>query len=135
MTRPYQQENINQDGNVVFYSGTAADTEVTLSGGGGLLAVIDTSAGGDVEVFLPLANEAGRNAEVTVTAALGYSGEITVSPQTPAAPLTPDVIEQPAALPTYFPAGAGSSELTDTYSSLTYTSNGENLWVLTAGTE
>ena len=133
MTRPYQQENINQDGNVVFYTGTAADTEVTLSGGGGLLAVIDASAGGAVEVFLPLANAAGRNAEVTVS--VGASGgTITISPQTPAAPLTPDVIEQPASLPTYFPAAAGSSEIIDKYSSLTYTSNGENLWVLTAGT-
>lgn len=133
MTRPYQQENINQDGNVVFYSGTADPTEVTLSGGGGLLAVIDSSVGGAVEVFLPLANEAGRNAEVTVTAALGQSGPITISPQTPAAPLTPDVIQQPAPLPGYFPSSPNPNELVGDYQSLTYTSNGENLWVLTAG--
>jgi hypothetical protein len=133
MTRPYQQENINQDGNVVFYSGTADPTEVTLSGGGGLLAVIDTSATGTVEVFLPLANEAGRNAEVTVTAARDLSGLITISPQAPAAPLIPDVIEQSTPLPGYFPSAPTTNTLAGDYASLTYTSNGENLWVLTAG--
>ena len=137
MTRPYLQENINQDGNVERFVANAATTEFTLSGSGGLIALVDVdNAAGPITVFLPLANAAGRNAEVTVqldsqqdpAPNVPAGVDVTIAGQTFDG--NTDSVEASSGVgdPTTFPSGSSS------FGGRTYTSNGIDTWVLTAFT-
>jgi hypothetical protein len=137
MTRPYLQENINQDGNVQSFVGNSSTTEFKLSGSGGLLALVNgDDLSQDITVFLPLANAAGRNAEVTIqlSGEIALPVEITIAGQTFDGN-TDNVVGSTstgfiADVQNFaqFPAQAPE------YTGRTFTSNGIDTWVLTAFT-
>ena len=66
MTIQYQQNNINQDGDSKNIVSDGIVGAIDLFGGGGGVAFVDANLGPAVVLSLPLAREAGRNAELTI---------------------------------------------------------------------
>ena len=129
MTIQYQQNNINQDGdskNIVF--DPADNATVDLFGGGGGVAFVDaTLYGGNVQVRLPLAREAGRNAEVTIIRVGGGPNNVDVGAQT-----SPDGTVDTLFYNLAFVPGI---TLGNDWESSTWSSDGISTWTLTATTQ
>lgn len=112
MTQQYAQSNINNNGGASTFVSNIATPDVTLSGAGDQFLLVDPAAAASV-VTLPLAVEAGPNAEITVVNRFG-TNNVTVAPQ------GADV---------FFSAPGTSAEL-PTIGSLTFRSNGDDAWLI-----
>lgn len=112
MTQQYGQSNINNNGAASTFVSSIATPDVTLSGSGDQFLLVDPAAAASI-VTLPLAVEAGPNAEITVVNRFG-ANTVTVAPQ------GADV----------FFSTPGTSPALPTIGSLTFRSNGEDAWLI-----
>jgi len=126
MTIQYQQNNINQDGdskNIVTDGSVGA---IDLFGGGGGVAFVDATLGPAVVLSLPLAREAGRNAELTIIKVDGSVNTVQVATQS-----DPDGVFDTVV----YPNGFSGATISRQWESQTLSSDGISTWTLTATTQ
>lgn len=113
MTQQYLQQNINENGGSLSFASSVAIPDITLAGAGSQTLSVNPLSAASV-VTLPLAAEAGANAEITV---LNAGGGNAVSFALQGA--------------NNFQAPAGTSlSLENLGDSITFRSNGDNSWIV-----
>ena len=133
MTIQYQQNNINQDGdskNIVTDGSVGA---IDIFGRCCVGAFVDATAGPPVAISLPLAREAGRNAEITIIKVDNIvANTVLIATQS-----DPDGVFDTVVYPTGFlPNGGGPANvLAKQWQSQTLSSDGISTWTMTATTQ